>query len=50
MAAIQGYVVLAATAAAMVPAGSAAGCTLRMAEGLLQPVRPLAAPARRSRR
>jgi len=37
VAAIQGYFVLAATARASIPKGSAAACTRRMAEGLLRP-------------
>jgi TetR/AcrR family transcriptional regulator, transcriptional repressor of bet genes len=36
LAAIEGYFVLATTARPIVPAGSAAGCAVRMAEGLLQ--------------
>ena len=39
-AAIQGYFVLAATARALIPRGSAAASTKRMAEGLLRPARP----------
>jgi TetR/AcrR family transcriptional repressor of bet genes len=47
VAVIQGYFVVAATARAVIPAGTAATCALRMAEGLLQTVRPLAAARRR---
>ncbi len=38
VAAVQGYFVLAATARAAIPRGSAAVSTMRMAEGLLRPV------------
>lgn len=38
---IQGYYTMAATARRLIPSGSAAGCTLRMVEGLVRPVRPL---------
>jgi TetR/AcrR family transcriptional repressor of bet genes len=51
VAAIQGYFVLAATARDVIPRGSAAISTKRMAEGLLRPTRPLAprpSPERRS--
>src|SRR5262245_33345956 len=41
VAAIQGYFVLAATARDVIPRGSAAASTKRMAEGLLRPARPL---------
>jgi len=41
VAAIQGYFVLAATARRVVPKGSAATSTKRMAEGLLRPARSL---------
>jgi len=44
---IQGYFVLAGTARQVIPRGSAALTTKRMAEGLLRPVRPLAREARR---
>jgi TetR/AcrR family transcriptional repressor of bet genes len=40
VAVVQGYFVVAATARAVVPSGTAATCTLRMAEGLLRPDRP----------
>jgi len=43
VAAIQGYFVLAATARAIIPKGSAAASTKRMAEGLLRPARALTA-------
>lgn len=46
VAAIQGYFVLAATARALIPPGTAALSTRRMAEGLLRPRRPLAGEAR----
>jgi TetR/AcrR family transcriptional repressor of bet genes len=42
IAAIQGYFVLAATARALIPRGSAARSTRQMAAGLLRPARPLA--------
>jgi TetR/AcrR family transcriptional repressor of bet genes len=42
VAAIQGYFVLAATARSVIPRGSAAACTKRMADGLLRPARSLA--------
>jgi TetR/AcrR family transcriptional repressor of bet genes len=42
VAAVQGYFVLAATARATIPKGSAARSTKRMAEGILRPLRPLA--------
>lgn len=42
VATIEGYFAIAASARAVIPAGSAARCALRMAEGLLQPTRPLA--------
>jgi len=42
VATIQGYFVLAATARTVIPKGSAATSTKRMAEGLLRPVRRLA--------
>jgi TetR/AcrR family transcriptional regulator, transcriptional repressor of bet genes len=48
VAAIQGYFVLAATARAVIPKGSAAWSTRQMAEGLLRPVRPF--PSREGRR
>jgi TetR/AcrR family transcriptional repressor of bet genes len=48
VAAIQGYFVLAATARAVIPKGSAAASTKQMAEGLLRPVRAFAAPGARS--
>src|SRR5262245_22803924 len=41
IAAIQGYFVLAATARSVIPKGSAAASTKRMAEGLLRSARPL---------
>lgn len=41
VAAIQGYFVLAGAARSVIPRGSAAACTKRMAEGLLRPARPL---------
>lgn len=47
VATIQGYFVLAATARATIPRGSAAISTKRMAEGLLRPARPLARRGRR---
>lgn len=47
VAVVQGYFVVAATARAVVPSGTAATCALRMVEGLLRPVRPLAAARRR---
>jgi len=47
LATIQGYFSVAATARELIPSGSAARCTLQMAEGLLRPKRPLRAPARR---
>lgn len=47
VAVVQGYFVVAATARAVVPSGTAATCTLRMAEGLLRPARPLVAARRR---
>jgi TetR/AcrR family transcriptional repressor of bet genes len=40
VAAIQGYFVLAATARAVIPKGSAAASTKQMADGLLRPTRP----------
>lgn len=40
VAAIQGYFVLAATARAAIPKGSAAASTKKMADGLLRPTRP----------
>lgn len=40
VATIQGYFVIAATAREVIPRGSAASCTRRMAEGLLRPIRP----------
>lgn len=43
---IQGYFAVAATARDLVPSGTAATCALRMAEGLLQPARPLASGRR----
>lgn len=43
MAAIQGYFTLAASARSLIPRGSAAAATHRMAEGLLRPRRPLSA-------
>ncbi len=45
VATIQGYFAVAATARELIPSGSAARCTLRMAEGLVRPKRPL--PVRR---
>jgi TetR/AcrR family transcriptional repressor of bet genes len=42
VAAIQGYFVLAATARAVIPKGSAAACTKQMADGLLRPARSFA--------
>jgi TetR/AcrR family transcriptional repressor of bet genes len=48
VATIQGYFVLAATARATIPRGSAARMTKRMAEGLLRPVRPLDGQRERS--
>lgn len=47
VAVIQGYFVVAAAARAVVPSGTAAACALRMAEGLLQPARPLTTARRR---
>jgi TetR/AcrR family transcriptional repressor of bet genes len=47
LATIQGYFTVAATARALIPSGSAARCTLEMAEGLLRPKRPLQARRRR---
>lgn len=47
VAVVQGYFVVAAAARAVVPPGTAATCALRMAEGLLRPVRPLAVARRR---
>ncbi|MCC7382685.1 MAG: TetR family transcriptional regulator C-terminal domain-containing protein [Deltaproteobacteria bacterium] len=44
VATIQGYFVLAATARTVIPKGSAAASTKRMAEGLLRPVRPFPEP------
>lgn len=41
IAAVQGYFVLAGAARSLIPRGSAAACTKRMAEGLLRPARPL---------
>jgi TetR/AcrR family transcriptional repressor of bet genes len=41
VATIQGYFVIAATARASIPSGSAAACAKQMAEGLLRPTRPL---------
>jgi TetR/AcrR family transcriptional repressor of bet genes len=40
VATIQGYFVLAATARSLIPKGSAASSTKKMAEGLLRPARP----------
>jgi TetR/AcrR family transcriptional repressor of bet genes len=48
VAAIQGYLVLAATARSVIPRGSAATSTKRMAEGLLRPSRPLTKKERRA--
>jgi TetR/AcrR family transcriptional repressor of bet genes len=42
VAVVQGYFVVAATTRKVVPPGTAAACTLRMAEGLLRPDRPRA--------
>ncbi|MEO7731351.1 MAG: TetR/AcrR family transcriptional regulator [Kofleriaceae bacterium] len=51
VAVIQGYFVVAASARAVVPSGTAATCALRMAEGLLRPAHPLAVdPAGTARR
>jgi len=47
VAVVQGYFVVAATARAVIPAGTAATCALRMVEGLLRPVRPLVVARRR---
>jgi TetR/AcrR family transcriptional repressor of bet genes len=47
LAVVQGYFAVAAAARAVIPPGSAATCTLRMAEGLLQPERPLLLARRR---
>jgi len=47
VAVVQGYFVVAATAREVVPSGTAATCTLRMAEGLLRPSRPLVVARRR---
>lgn len=44
---IQGYFVLAATARAVIPRGSAARSARQMAQGLLLPSKPLAAPKKR---
>jgi TetR/AcrR family transcriptional repressor of bet genes len=41
VATIQGYFAVAATARELIPSGSAARCTLRMAEGLVRPKRRL---------
>jgi TetR/AcrR family transcriptional repressor of bet genes len=41
VATIQGYFTVAATARGLIPSGSAAGCTLRMVEGLVHPAKPL---------
>jgi TetR/AcrR family transcriptional repressor of bet genes len=49
VAAIQGYFVLAATARKIIPKGSAAVSTKRMAEGLLRPSRPFTSKEARSR-
>lgn len=43
LATIQGYFSVAATARELIPSGSAARCTLQMAEGLVRPKRPLRA-------
>jgi TetR/AcrR family transcriptional repressor of bet genes len=48
VAAIQGYFVLAATARELIPKGSAAISTKKMAEGLLRSARPLASHRSRS--
>jgi len=48
LAAIQGYFVVAATARALIPRGSAAAATKRMAEGLLRPRRHFPGPEVRS--
>ena len=48
VAAVQGYFVLAATARAAIPKGSAAASTKRMASGLLQPVRAFTMTRERS--
>jgi TetR/AcrR family transcriptional repressor of bet genes len=42
VAVVQGYFVVAASARKVIPSGTAAACTLRMAEGLLRPARPRA--------
>jgi len=47
VAVVEGYFVVAATARAVVPRGSAAACALRMADGLLHTDRPLAIVAQR---
>jgi TetR/AcrR family transcriptional repressor of bet genes len=47
VAVVQGYFLVAATARAVVPSGTAAMAALRMAEGLLRPDRPLAIARRR---
>lgn len=49
VAAIQGYFVIAATARAVIPKGSAAAATKRMAEGLLRPTRGFAARKAKAR-
>ena len=41
VAAIHGYLVLAATARSVIPKGSAAACTKAMADGLLKPKRSI---------
>lgn len=50
LATIQGYFTVAATARELIPSGSAARCTLRMAEGLLRPKLPLVGARRKGRR
>jgi len=47
IATIQGYFTVAATARALIPAGSAVTCTLRMLDGLVRPRTSLARPAAR---
>jgi TetR/AcrR family transcriptional repressor of bet genes len=46
MAAIQGYFTMAAAARSLIPRGSAAEATRRMADGILKPARPLSRAAR----
>lgn len=48
VATLQGYFVLAATARSLIPRGSAAASTKRMASGLLRPARALGGPGGRA--